>query len=318
MSARMEVLPWERQSREGERRMRPSWPTATSGRGGPTRRRGYASARGPATSSRSSGGRRSASGDGGPAPGTTTSRPSATRSPAEEAAKWERRRLQALEDGWRTCRALRARLEQMVATPRGDPGRRPARAGPSDAGGHPRRRRDARGAQAGVVPRAVAVGLLDGGPAVEDGRRAGVGAAERGVAAPRQDRPLDGDGGGDQGLPGPPSPPRTPAPALNRLTSPCLTTARPTACAGRVAGAACPGSGPRPGARCPSHTATPRRLARAGLRRSGPLPPSRPRQPQHADADCPQGQRGRFGDGEVRGVGHGHHVRDECGGSPQA
>ena len=33
----------------------------------------------------------------------------------EEAAKWERRRLQALEDGWRTCRALRARLEQMLA-----------------------------------------------------------------------------------------------------------------------------------------------------------------------------------------------------------
>ena len=36
---------------------------------------------------------------------------------AEEAAKWERRRLQALEDGWRTCRALRARLEQRLASP---------------------------------------------------------------------------------------------------------------------------------------------------------------------------------------------------------
>ena len=35
----------------------------------------------------------------------------------EEAEKWERRRLQALEDGWRTCRALRARLEQMLAMP---------------------------------------------------------------------------------------------------------------------------------------------------------------------------------------------------------
>src|ERR671921_653551 len=36
---------------------------------------------------------------------------------AEEAAKWERRRLQALEDGWQTCRALRARLAQMLASP---------------------------------------------------------------------------------------------------------------------------------------------------------------------------------------------------------
>ena len=46
-----------------------------------------------------------------------TCKPSATRSPAEEAAKWERRRLQALEEGWQTCRALRARLEQMLAVP---------------------------------------------------------------------------------------------------------------------------------------------------------------------------------------------------------
>ena len=36
---------------------------------------------------------------------------------AEEAAKWERRRLQALEEGWQLCRALRARLEQMLAMP---------------------------------------------------------------------------------------------------------------------------------------------------------------------------------------------------------
>ena len=35
----------------------------------------------------------------------------------EEAAKWERRRLEALEDGWQTCRALRARLAQMLAVP---------------------------------------------------------------------------------------------------------------------------------------------------------------------------------------------------------
>jgi len=41
---------------------------------------------------------------------------------AEEAAKWERRRLQALEEGWQTCRALRARLEQMLASPPEAPG----------------------------------------------------------------------------------------------------------------------------------------------------------------------------------------------------
>src|SRR3954463_900056 len=35
---------------------------------------------------------------------------------AEEAAKWERRRLQALEEGWQLCRALRARLRQMLAS----------------------------------------------------------------------------------------------------------------------------------------------------------------------------------------------------------
>ncbi len=36
---------------------------------------------------------------------------------AEEAAKWERRRLQALEEGWQLCRALRAKLMQMLAVP---------------------------------------------------------------------------------------------------------------------------------------------------------------------------------------------------------
>ena len=35
----------------------------------------------------------------------------------EEAAKWERRRLQALEEGWQLCRSLRARLAQMLAFP---------------------------------------------------------------------------------------------------------------------------------------------------------------------------------------------------------
>ncbi len=36
---------------------------------------------------------------------------------AEEAAKWERRRLQALEEGWQLCQALRARLMQRLALP---------------------------------------------------------------------------------------------------------------------------------------------------------------------------------------------------------
>ncbi len=35
----------------------------------------------------------------------------------EAAAQWERRRLQALEEGWRLCRSLRARLTQMLAFP---------------------------------------------------------------------------------------------------------------------------------------------------------------------------------------------------------
>ena len=35
----------------------------------------------------------------------------------EEAEKWERRRLQALEDGWQVCQALRARLRQMLELP---------------------------------------------------------------------------------------------------------------------------------------------------------------------------------------------------------
>ena len=48
---------------------------------------------------------------------------------AEEAAKWERRRLQALEEGWQLCQALRARLEQMLASPR----RLPAVAPPEPA-----------------------------------------------------------------------------------------------------------------------------------------------------------------------------------------
>ncbi len=36
---------------------------------------------------------------------------------AEEAAKWERRRLQALEQNWELCQSIRARIAQMLAIP---------------------------------------------------------------------------------------------------------------------------------------------------------------------------------------------------------
>ena len=95
--------------------MRPSWRTATSGRGGPSRRRGCNSASGRATSSRSSGGRpcrewrlRAAAWD-------AHLQAERDKVAAEEAAKWERRRLQALEEGWQLCQALRARIAQLLA-----------------------------------------------------------------------------------------------------------------------------------------------------------------------------------------------------------
>ena len=97
--------------------MRPSWRTATSGRAGPTRRRGSASASGRATSSRSSGGRPSGTGGGGRGAWDDHLQAERDEVAAEEAAKWERRRLQALEEGWQLCRSLRARLEQMLAIP---------------------------------------------------------------------------------------------------------------------------------------------------------------------------------------------------------
>ena len=167
--------------------MRPSWRTATSGRGGPMRRRGSASARGRATSSRSSGGRPSGDWRG----GRRLGRPPAGRArpvAAEEAAKWERRRLQALEDGWQTCRALRARLERCSPPPE-SPGRRRARAGRGGAGGPPRRRRDARGAGDGRVASRRG-GMTDGGAAVEADRRAGVGAAGEALPPPGRIDPL--------------------------------------------------------------------------------------------------------------------------------
>ncbi len=36
---------------------------------------------------------------------------------AEEAAKWERRRLRALEQNWELCQSIRARIAQMLAIP---------------------------------------------------------------------------------------------------------------------------------------------------------------------------------------------------------
>ena len=147
MGVRAEVLPWERQPREGEeayaaflayRDLGP-WRTHEATRS--------ASARGRATSSRSSGGRPSATGAGGRAPGTTTCKPSATRWPRRRRRSGSGAGSRRWRRAGRLCRALRARLEQMLAIAPGDAGRRPARAGPGDAGGPPRRRRDARGGQ---------------------------------------------------------------------------------------------------------------------------------------------------------------------------
>ena len=142
---------------------------------------------------------------------------------AEEAAKWERRRLQALEEGWQLCRACgpgwrrcspypeagRAPPEPAEETPGPSPGRRDDRGGPGDGG-----------------TRAVAVGRRGGDAAGEAGRGAGVGAPERDVAAPREVRPADGDGRADQGVPGPPSPLRPPAAALTRLIPPQAASPR--------------------------------------------------------------------------------------------
>ena len=217
----------------GSKRMRPSWRTATSGRGGPTRRRGMRLGKRPGylkpierwSTLRDWRGRACAWDDHLQAERDQVAR--------EEAAKWERRRLQALEDGWQTCRALRALLAQMLAIPP----EMPAVAPPEPAREEPR-----------ALPDAVAT-------PEEAGETAGRGSTrsncltlarlaklivelewalpERGLAAPREVRPADGDGRGDQGLPGPPSPLRPTAPALSRPTPPPhfkwphRTTARP-------------------------------------------------------------------------------------------
>ena len=78
----------------------------------------------------------------------------------------------ALEEGWQTCRALRARLEQMLALPLEAPAvapSEPAEEKPeatADAGATPEEAE----ATAGQWPRGE---LPDGGAAVEAGRRAG-------------------------------------------------------------------------------------------------------------------------------------------------
>ena len=228
---------WEREWRgspgsaspaRGRRLMRPSWRTATSGRGGPTRRRGSASARRPGylkLIERWSA-RREWRGA-----GRRLGRPPASRArqvAAEEAAKWERRRLQALEEGWQTLPGAAGQAGADARhRPRRSAGRRPARAGRGDAGGHPRRRRDARGGQGDGGTRAVAVERPDGDAAVEAGRRAGVGAHHRDLAAPREDRPADGDARGAQGLPGPQSPPRPTPPRWLENRSCCLPRSAP-------------------------------------------------------------------------------------------
>ena len=117
MSARVEVLPWGRQPREGEAAYaaflvyrdlgpRRSHEATRKGLG---KRPGYLK---PIErwSARRDWRRRAGAWD-------AHLQVERNRVAAEEAAKWERRRLQALEEGWQTCRALRARLEQMLASP---------------------------------------------------------------------------------------------------------------------------------------------------------------------------------------------------------
>ena len=146
MGARVEVLPWERQPREGEeayaaflayRDLGPSRThEATRKRLG--KRPGYLKPIERWSALRDWRRR--------PAPGTPTCKPSATRSPRRRRRSGSGAGSRRWRRAGRLCRALRARLRQMLASP-GDAGRRPARAGPGEAGGHPRRRRDARGGQ---------------------------------------------------------------------------------------------------------------------------------------------------------------------------
>ena len=117
MSARVEVLPWERRPREGERAYaaflayRDLGPgrtlEATRTRLG--KRPGYLKPIERWSALRQWRERSCAWDD-----HLQSERDKITR---EEVAKWERRRLEALEEGWQTCRSLRARLAQMLAMP---------------------------------------------------------------------------------------------------------------------------------------------------------------------------------------------------------
>ena len=101
----------------GRRRMRPSWRTATSAPWRTHEATRVASASGRATSSRSSGGRPAGIGGGGSAPGTPTCRPSATRSPGRRRRSGSGVGSRPWRRAGRLCRALRARLKQMLALP---------------------------------------------------------------------------------------------------------------------------------------------------------------------------------------------------------
>src|SRR5918993_4015534 len=117
MNATMRVFPWERQPREGEwayaaflayRDLGP-WRTLEATRIHLGKKPGYLR-----TIEGWSGGHdwRGRAGD-------WDARLKAERDKVAvaEAEKWERRRLQALEDGWRTCQLLRARLDRILTAP---------------------------------------------------------------------------------------------------------------------------------------------------------------------------------------------------------
>ncbi len=144
---------------------------------------------------------------------------------ADQAELWEQRRLQALEQGWQLCQALRARLEQMLAYPLEPP---PAAAPPAPPEGTPE-----------AVPDPVAPPEATEAPAGRGPSRWNYTTVARlvklvielewailaeALPPPRADQPADGDDRGDQGLPGAPFPPGPPAAALSRPTPPQIAS----------------------------------------------------------------------------------------------